>query len=107
MPPTITVDFGKSPFPALAIIAQDLGIEYDDDTGSATTSDGQEFIMDCYPKAGYVRFDSPDEIPDSAFTVILAIGAADARVLIQEDEYDEGVSLSLIDFQEALMEDDE
>jgi hypothetical protein len=107
MPPTITVDFGDNQFPSIPHIAESLGIEYDDDTGSAKTPDGDLFTMDCYPKAGYVRFDAQGELPDFAFAVIMSIEPIDARVLIQEDEYDDGVSLRLTDFQAALVEEDE
>jgi len=106
MPPTITVDFAGAEFPPIPLLAQDLQIEYDDDTGRSVGPDGEDFTMDCYSKAGFVRFDSPGELPDVVFQVILNFPPSKANVLIQEDENDEGISIRLNDFQTMLMEDE-
>ena len=103
---TITVDFGEEQFPSIPLIAQDLGIEYDDDTGKSVSSEGEPFTIDSYPKASLVRFDCPDEIPDSVFVILLKLPPSKALVLIQENEQDDGFTMKLDDFQNQILEDE-
>jgi len=102
---TITVDFGENDFPSIPLIAQELGIEYDDDTGHSSHGN-LAFTIDCYPKAKLVRFDCTGDIPDIIFEILLALPPSKALVLIQEHLDDEGFTMKLNDFQTQLMEEE-
>lgn len=110
---SITVNYAESEFDWKAItpLLDRLCIEYDEDDGVAKAPNNDTFQLSIYPRAGYIRcdtIDGEDDFCEAIFVLILNLPAPDGvRVIIQEDEYDEGISMALNDFIESIMEEDE
>jgi hypothetical protein len=93
-------------WPSILPILDGLSIQYDEDEGLASAPNGDTFILSLYPRAGYLRCDSADDEDDfceAIFVLILNLPAPKGvRVIIQEDDFDEGISMELSDFIESI-----
>ncbi len=111
MAENITIDYGKSPkFPDHIRIIQQLNLLYDDDTGRTISPDGDEFLMGIYPKAQYINIstqESGQELPDIVMALIVHLPHEGATVILDGSEKDLDVTLSLADFQEILIAEEE
>ncbi len=108
---TITLDYdpeGDADWPRIIPLLDRLKIEYDEDDGSASAPNGDAFQISLYPRAGCIRFDSDGEVCEAVFVILMNLPPTDTkvRVLLQDDEYDEGISMDLKDLLESLLEDD-
>lgn len=108
---TITLDYDPdevSDWPGIIPLLDSLNIDYDEDDGSASAPNGDAFQISLYPRAGCIRFDSPGEVCEAVFVIITNLPPTDTkvRVLIQDHDHDEGVSMDLKDLIESLMEDE-
>ena len=108
---TITLDYDPEvgvDWPPIIPLLSSLQIDYDEDEGSASAPNGDKFQLSLYPRAGCIRFDSQGEVCEAVFVILMNLPPTNTkvRVLIQDDEHDEGVSMDLGDFIESLMEDE-
>lgn len=106
---TINYEAEGVDWPPIQDILGALGIDYDEDDSIAKAPNEDVFRLTTYPRAGYIRCDTvdDDEIPEAIFVLITHLPAPKGvRVLIQEDDFDEGISMSLSDFIESIMEDE-
>lgn len=105
---SITVNYlvEGAEWPSIPPILEGLRIEYDEDEGLASAPNGDTFNLSLYPRAGYLRCDSNDEEDDfceAIFVLILHLPAPKGvRVIIQENDLDEGISMELSDFIESI-----
>lgn len=110
---SITINYAESEldWSIIAPLLEKIGIEYDEDDGIATAPNRDTFQLSIYPRAGYLRCDTIEDEEDfceAIFVLILNLPAPDGvRVIIQEDEHDEGISMALNDFIDSIMEEDE
>ena len=109
--PTLTLDYDPETsgnWPPMIELLESLQIEYDEDDCTAKAPNGDQFKLSIYPRAGCIRFDSDGEYPEALFIVLLNLPPSDTkvRVLIQEDEHDEGVSIALPDFIASLLQEE-
>jgi len=111
MTENITIDYGKSPeFPDHLEIIDNLDLLYDDDTGKTIAPTGEEFLLGIYPKAQYINISSSqdgEELPDIVMELIIHLPTAGATVILDGSDDNLDIAISLEDFREILIKEEE